>query len=1592
MATNQRDVQLVVKATDNASKALSTITTALQKLGDGQEDIAGSAKGTADALSAIGKVAATIGTAYAKFTTETDKASASFASQGKSLGETKDALAAVEAQITSLQKVQADFAKLSPISRAEADTAKQIALVGTAYDKLSQKQTQLAATAAVQEAAYIKSNYALQQMEVEAAQAEKAIERLTEAQYDNSKAVQANAEQQRIAAAAEAASQEQLAKDAEAAADRKIKAAQQVADAQLAAARKAVIQQKVSVTDLAGTAAASQQQAQTGIQSITSTVSSNQGGFATAGQKQALADLQTAAKTYKDAVTALTVASSQLNDVLKDSSATEADLALAQARVKQTFDASKASIDSVKSSLAGLNAVSVSAASSVARIPAAVRDGASAQNESADATKNNNAALSDLFENSRRSLSLFQRLRGEVLSLAASYVGLFGAVQGVKDVIQTNIEVQSAQTRLSAVTGGDLAAVAEEMTILKQTADKLGISLKVITDTWTSFAIATKNSELTLNESRQVFLNVASAAKTLHLSADRTQLVFEALTQIVSKGAVQMEELRQQLGDSLPGALQAMADGLGVTTAKLIQMMQAGQVTARALIPFSEALKNSLGAGAQAGIDGAQASITRFQNAVTNAQRTIGNSGVFDAVVDALKKITDYMNSIDGQLTFQKLGAAVAGLIKVLVIVVSNLDLILAGLAAFATIKGVGAISAMVTGFLELRTAIAGATTAMGALGIATSAAGGVIGLALAALAAGVTYFITKSSDQDKAVLTSKDAVDQIGAAWRISGGNAKVYADELSKINFIQLSKDADTLSASLKSAQGAFGDFFTRSFALGAKNGAFGDDLPIFSQVNDLIVAVQKGQLPVAAFQKQLLALANANPVITNLAGRLLDASTGLGTLEDASNRANAGLANLKGSADDAQKAIVGANTSVEDSKQQATAAAAAWERYGKALKAMQKLSPLDKLSETRDANTQAVNDQLKNATDSANTDQALTPDARKAAIDAATNLAQVALKAINVEFDNDRQKLLLQQGTTNTQSSVAASADLIKSREGFSPTASYDVNAYRAGYGSDTVTLSDGSIQKITQGMTVSQTDADRDLLRRIDEFQAVVKNQIGGDRFNSFDTQQQAALTSIAYNYGRLPSQIVEAVKTGTNAEIASAVRGLATDNGGVNAGRREQEATILQTDSPKIDANNSARQTKEQDDATKKLGDSIRTVNDELTQAELKQTQSALEADIYNKTVAKGIPLESSAGKLIADRVTKLYEATAATQAGIIEEQRVNALLALRQQLMSAIANAQKNNRQGDVAKYTAQLTQVNGQLQIEQTNSNELNALLASRTDIQNQLNLAQATGASDDQVATLKQQLLDVNTQLAAAVVTTNQLQTAMSLPGIRGAAADLKSVNDKALQYKTSLVDANSINRDFAQGATTVFKQVGESFADVIKGTKGLGGAFQDVKDAFLNFAADFLEKIAEMIIQQLIFNAIGGTTGTGGIGGAIAGLVSSKNHDGGMAGQGTPTLANPAWFNNAVRYHTGGIAGLKPNEVPSILEKGEEVLPANDPRHVNNGGRGSAAPQVKVVNAFDAGSFLSEALNSPEGGDAIFNHVRNNKTKYKTVLNLS
>jgi molybdopterin converting factor small subunit len=171
---------------------------------------------------------------------------------------------------------------------------------------------------------------------------------------------------------------------------------------------------------------------------------------------------------------------------------------------------------------------------------------------------------------------------------------------------------------------------------------------------------------------------------------------------------------------------------------------------------------------------------------------------------------------------------------------------------------------------------------------------------------------------------------------------------------------------------------------------------------------------------------------------------------------------------------------------------------------------------------------------------------------------------------------------------------------------------------------------------------------------------------------------------------------------------------------------------------------------------------------------------------------------------------------------------------------------------------------------------------------------------------------------------------------------------------------------------------------FRDITSGTKSIGDAFKGLISSIAgDIAALASRNVAEAIVGQ-ISGAFGG--GGGNFLGSIGTFFSSFFHRGGIVGQGAQIQrAVPAWaFAGAPRFHSGGVAGLKPDEVPAVLQRGEEVLAKNDPRNAANGQQGG----FRVVNVVDP-KMAADYLESSEGERVIMNIIGRNPGQVRQLL---
>lgn len=185
-------------------------------------------------------------------------------------------------------------------------------------------------------------------------------------------------------------------------------------------------------------------------------------------------------------------------------------------------------------------------------------------------------------------------------------------------VIEAGQATEATLSKLTFANGGDTQAAARDLAFLRAEADRLGLELNTTGKSYGSFVSAAAAGNFPLAEARKLFLATAGASATLKLSADDTQGVLLALTQILSKGTVSAEELRGQIGERLPGAFSIAARSIGVTEQQLNKLLQTGQLKSADFLPkFAEELQKTFGDGTAQAADSFTANLNRIENEFT---------------------------------------------------------------------------------------------------------------------------------------------------------------------------------------------------------------------------------------------------------------------------------------------------------------------------------------------------------------------------------------------------------------------------------------------------------------------------------------------------------------------------------------------------------------------------------------------------------------------------------------------------------------------------------------------------------------------------------------------------------------------------------------------------------------------------------------------------------------------------------------------------------------------------------------------------------------------------------------------------------------
>ncbi len=356
----------------------------------------------------------------------------------------------------------------------------------------------------------------------------------------------------------------------------------------------------------------------------------------------------------------------------------------------------------------------------------------------------------------RTTLSLMQRIRGELLALAAGWIGIQGVIGGAARTLKSFNDQQAIQSGLTFAFGGDTQQVAKETEYLIGQADRLGIAYTEVAKSYAKFAAAAIKSGAPVQETRFIFEAFAETGRVLKLTPDEMKGLFNAIGQSFSKGKIQAEELRQQIGERLPGAFALAQEALKSKFPDLDKALEKGLVGAENLLIVAESVRKAAQNGLGPALRSLDAEQQRFNTSVEFFRQQAAEAGFADAYVGLLRELTGFFKSADGKAFAQGVGRSLAGIVDGLKLVIQFVrkyqDELKAVAVAVSLAFSLSFLSKITTGTIGYIAAVSEAfkTSAVAAIGFGRAlqfVQRAFVLFQLAAIALNIVYYFAKNED-----------------------------------------------------------------------------------------------------------------------------------------------------------------------------------------------------------------------------------------------------------------------------------------------------------------------------------------------------------------------------------------------------------------------------------------------------------------------------------------------------------------------------------------------------------------------------------------------------------------------------------------------------------------------------------------------------------------------------------------------------------------------------------------------------------------------------------------------------------------------------
>ncbi|EPF1612763.1 tape measure protein, partial [Shigella flexneri] len=274
----------------------------------------------------------------------------------------------------------------------------------------------------------------------------------------------------------------------------------------------------------------------------------------------------------------------------------------------------------------------------LAQLNASVREAIAKARGHTSTSKNNHS------ENASNSLDV---LATSAIKAGTAIYSFQTALEAYKKIMEVGLKKEASQRAAQFVLGDEGAKRATEF--VKNLANNTGVDQ---IETLSSFAkFSAGAGDMNADQKESLFSNVIGTSRLMGLSTDEINGILKAFEQMASKGKIQAEELRGQLGDRMAGAFQLFARSLGMTTEELDKAMKDGKVLSKDVLPKVSAEMGRMidkAGGWEKIINSTQTQLGRLSNSWNN-NLALMFDGSQEGLTDFTRSLTNLLNSLGGQ-------------------------------------------------------------------------------------------------------------------------------------------------------------------------------------------------------------------------------------------------------------------------------------------------------------------------------------------------------------------------------------------------------------------------------------------------------------------------------------------------------------------------------------------------------------------------------------------------------------------------------------------------------------------------------------------------------------------------------------------------------------------------------------------------------------------------------------------------------------------------------------------------------------------------------------------------------------------------------